>query len=105
MLYELRVYYMIHGRMEAIHERFSKHTLALFKKHGMRTVDFWEDAEGNPKIYYILEHEDRESRDKNFEAFREDPEWLEVKRLSELDGPIVERMETFFMNRVPYSPV
>ena len=45
-----------------------------------------------------------ESRNKNFEAFKKDPEWNEVKRISELDGPIVERIEEYFMNRVPYSP-
>lgn len=104
MLYELRIYHIYPGRMDAIHKRFSNHTLNLFKKHGMKTVDFWEDAEGNNKIYYILEHKDMESRTRNFEAFINDPEWIEVKRLSELDGPIVEKVESFFMKRVPYSP-
>ena len=105
MLYELRIYYMYEGRMPAIHKRFSEHTIKLFAKYGMKTVDFWEDAEGNNKIYYVLEHADRESRDRNFKAFVEDPEWIEAKQRSELDGPIVEKVEFFFMNRVPYSPV
>ncbi len=104
MLYELRIYHMHEGRMGAIHKRFSNHTIKLFEKHGMRTVDFWEDAEGYNKIYYVLEHKDREARDKSFKAFAEDSEWIEVKRQSELDGPIVDKIEVFFMNRVPYSP-
>ena len=105
MVYEFRIYHIYHNRMNAIHKRFSNHTIGLFAKHSMKTVDFWEDAEGNNKIYYILEHSDMESRNKNFEAFKNDPEWNEVKRLSELDGPIVERVEEYFMNRVPYSPI
>jgi hypothetical protein len=105
MLFELRIYHMYPGKMADIHKRFSQHTIKLFEKHDMKTVDFWEDSEGNLKIYYILEHVDKETRDKSFEAFVNDPEWLEVKRLSELDGPIVERIESYFMNRVPYSPV
>jgi hypothetical protein len=105
MLYEFRIYYMHPGKIGAIHNRFSEHTIKLFEKHGMKTLDFWEDAEGNPKIYYILEHIDRETRNKNFDAFANDPEWLNVKKLSELDGPIVEKIEVSFMNRVPYSPV
>lgn len=104
MLYELRIYHIYKDRMEAIHERFSEHTLELFKKHGMRTVDFWEDADGKNKIYYILEHQDRVSRDINFTHFMNDPDWIEVKGLSELDGPIVEKIDNFFMERVPYSP-
>lgn len=105
MLYELRTYFIYPGRMEAIHRRFSEHTLKLFVKHGMRTVDFWENADGDNVIYYVLEHEDRETREKNWAAFMADPQWQEVKRRSERDGPIVERVESVFMTRVPYSPV
>ena len=71
----------------------------------MKMIDFWENAEGDNVIYYILEHQDRESRDKNWGAFIADPDWVEVKQQSEIGGPIVQRIETFFMNRVPYSPV
>jgi hypothetical protein len=105
MLYELRIYHMHPGRLPAIHERFSEHTLALFDRHGIKIVDFWEDADGKDTIYYTLEHEDRASRDKNFESFSNDPEWKAVRTASELDGPIVSSIEVYFMNRVPYSPI
>lgn len=105
MIYELRIYHIYTNRMDAIHKRFNNHTIGLFEKHGMKIVDFWEDAEGNNKIYYILEHKDIEARNKSFEDFIHDPEWIEVERLSELDGAIVEKIEDYFMNRVPYSPV
>ena len=104
MIYELRIYHILPGRMDAIHKRFSDVTLGLFTKHGMKTVDFWEDAGGGGRIYYVLEHGDRAARDAAFEAFREDPEWIAAKEASEADGPIVERIENYFMNRVPYSP-
>ncbi len=104
MIYELRVYHIYPGKMEDIHKRFSTLTLDLFAKHGMRTVDFWEDAQGNDTIYYILEHKDMEARNNSFAAFTQDPEWIEGKRQSELNGPIVEKVESFFMTRVPYSP-
>jgi hypothetical protein len=104
MLYELRIYHMHPGRLPAIHKRFSEHTLGIFERHDLKAIDFWEDAEGKDKIYYILEHQDRASRDKNFETFQNDPEWQAVRTASELDGPIVKSVEVFFMNRVPYSP-
>lgn len=104
MLYELRIYHIHPGRMDAIHARFANHTLALFEKHGMKTVDFWEDAEGKERLYYVLEHANRELRDLHFQNFMDDPEWKQVKALSELDGPIVSTIEVHFMNRVPYSP-
>lgn len=96
---------MYPNRMDAIHKRFANHTIGLFSEHGLEIIDFWKDAEGNDKLYYVLEHKDMETRNKNFESFVNDPEWIEVKRLSELDGPIVEKIESFYMNRVPYLPV
>jgi hypothetical protein len=104
MLYELRTYYIYPGKMEDIHKRFSTLTLDLFKKYGMNTIDFWEDAEGKNAIYYIIEHKDMDTRNASFDAFKNDPDWIEGKRLSELNGPIVEKVESIFMNRVPYSP-
>ena len=104
MIYELRIYHMYPGKLSAIHKRFSEHTLELFREHNMKCVDFWEDATGNNTIYYILEFADMETRDKCFSEFGNDPKWIEAKDASELDGPIVEKVENYFMNRVPYSP-
>ncbi len=103
MIYELRIYHMYPGKMQDIHKRFSEETLGLFKKYNMTVKDFWEDLTEN-KIYYVMEYTDLDSRNQSFDAFASDPEWLEVKRLSELNGPIVQKIENYFMKRVPYSP-
>jgi hypothetical protein len=99
MIYELRLYYLHPGRLEALHRRFANHTTKLFEKHGIKTVDSWDDAEGKDALYYIVEFADRQSRDQAWGSFQQDPEWQEAKRQSELDGPIVERVESIFMNR------
>jgi hypothetical protein len=99
MIYELRLYYLHPGRLEALHRRFANHTTKLFEKHGIKTVDSWDDAEGKDALYYIVEFADRQSRDQAWVSFQQDPEWQEAKRQSELDGPIVERVESIFMNR------
>jgi len=99
MIYELRLYYLHPGRLEALHRRFANHTTKLFEKHGIKTVDSWDDAEGKDALYYIVEFADRQSRDQSWVSFQQDPEWQEAKRQSELDGPIVERVESIFMNR------
>lgn len=103
MLYELRIYHIHPGRMQAIHDRFSNHTLGLFAKHGMKVADFWEDidAEHN-RLYYVLEFADMQAREAAFKAFQSDPEWQKVKSDSEKDGPIVEKLESIFLKRVPY---
>ena len=104
MVYELRIYHIYPGKMEEIHRRFREVTIDLFGKHGIKVVDFWEDLEGNDKIYYLVEHPDLEARNRNFDAFAKDPEWIEAKRQSESNGPIVEKIEKYMLGRVPYSP-
>lgn len=103
MLYELRIYHMHPGRLPAIHKRFSLVTLNLFKRHGIKVCDFFENADGAETIYYICEFTDRKHRDEAFEAFGTDPEWVTAYEASIVDGgPIVDKIESIFMNRVPY---
>ena len=103
MLYELRVYHMHPGRLPAIHRRFREVTLGLFQKHGIHVCDFFEDAGGAETIYYVCAFENRQRRDAAFAAFSADPEWQAAFAASHEDGgPIVERVESFFMNRVEY---
>lgn len=104
MIYELIICHIEPGKMESIHRRFSLVTLELFRKHNLKVIDFWEDAEERERLYYIVEHESMESRNANFEAFQNDPQWFKAKYLSEINGPLVEKVESFFMRRVPYSP-
>lgn len=102
MIYELRIYTVVPGRMDAIRQRFSKHTLGIFERLGMQVCDFWEDWNEQPKLYYIMEYASMEERTRQWEQFSADPEWMEVKRNSELDGKIVEKIETVFMKRAEF---
>ncbi|MCY9668576.1 NIPSNAP family protein [Paenibacillus alginolyticus] len=102
MIYELRIYTILPGRIDAIRERFSAHTLGIFARLGMQVCDFWEDLEAEPKLYYTMKYESMEERTRQWEIFSQDKEWNEVKQRSELDGKIVERIEQIFMKRAEY---
>lgn len=101
MLYELRIYYILPGQMEAINDRFARSTLRIFEKHGMKVTDFWQDLD-HDRLYYVMEFPDRDTRDRAFDTFRSDPEWVQIKNETEKDAPIVEKVESIFLNRVPY---
>ncbi len=103
MLYELRVYHMHPGRLPAIHKRFREVTLGLFAEHGIHVCDFYEDADGAERIYYVCSFPDRAARDAAFASFEADPRWRAAFDASHADGgPIVAKVENFFMTRVPY---
>ncbi|MGO4546402.1 NIPSNAP family protein [Paenibacillus sp. 2TAB23] len=103
MLYELRIYDVHPGKMKAIQDRFRDHVIPLFMNHGMKVLRFWEDAdEANNRLYYVVEHANMEMRNLNYDRFRSDPEWIEVRRISELDGPLVLKQESVFMKNTDF---
>ena len=104
MIYELRIYHMHPGKMDGINARFGNHTLKLFKNHDIKVVDFWLDATGAEKLYYICEFPDQATKEAAWVTFGADPEWKRVYEESHKDGPIVERVESFLMTRAPYFP-
>ena len=55
MLYELRVYDVLPGKLPALNDRFAKITLRYFEKHGIKVVGFWTDVIGRTnQLTYLL---------------------------------------------------
>jgi hypothetical protein len=99
--YELRIYHIHEGKADALRERFGNYTNAIFKKHNMKSIGYWvaEDAPNSQKLFiYILEHPSRQEAEKNWAAFRADPEWQKVKAESEANGPLADHEDSYFMD-------
>jgi hypothetical protein len=107
-VFEMRTYYAHPGKMQALHERFRKHTCKLFEKHGMTLVGFWspiDQKEAENKMVYILAFPSRAAAKKAWDGFRNDPDWKTAKDASEKDGPLVAKVESVYLNATDYSPV
>ena len=91
MIYELRVYKCVPGRLPALLNRFANITLKLWDKHGIKQAGFWTTlvGESNQELYYLLAWELLADREKKWNAFQADPEWLAKRAETEKDGPIV----------------
>ena len=107
VVYELRTYTTYEGKLDDLHARFENHTMDLFEKHGMTNIMYWtpQDPElSENTLIYLLSHESRESAEQSWEGFSNDEEWHRVYEASRTDGPIVERVESVYMTKTPYSP-
>ena len=105
-VYELRIYHVNEGKMDALIARFGDHTDAIFWRHNMKSIGFWrpEDAPYSQNLFvYILEHPSREEARKNWAAFQADPEWKKVKADSELQGPLADHIDSYFMDPTSFS--
>jgi hypothetical protein len=107
-VFELRTYHTLDGKLEALNARFRNHTLKLFQKHGITNIGYFlpQDAPlAGSTLIYLIAHPSREAGKKNFDAFRNDPEWKRVAAESEAGGKIVEKIESVFLDPTDYSPL
>ena len=107
-VFELRTYTAKPGKMKALHTRFKDHTNKLFEKHGMTIIGFWsplDEKQADEKLIYLLAFPSKEAADKSWKAFREDPDWVKAKNASEKDGPLVQKVESVYLNPTDYSPL
>ena len=47
----------------------------------------------------------REAREASWKAFQADPEWVKAKTASEVNGKLVEKVESVFLKPTDYSPI
>ena len=107
-VFELRTYTMHEGKLPNILARFRNHTTKLFKKHGMTNVAYWTTVEATgkqPVLIYLLAHKSEEAGRASFDRFRQDPKWVKVRDESELDGKIVEKLESVYMAPTDFSRI
>ncbi len=106
MIYEWRVYDTLPGRLPQLHKRFAEHTLRLFEKHGIKSIGYWEEVVGqNNRLVYLLAFESLADRERKWEAFQSDPEWIQARSESERDGPINALVSNRILKPTPYSPL
>jgi len=105
-VFELRTYTCYEGKLDALKARFRDHTIEIFKRHGMESIGYWvpQDPErSKTTLIYIIAHSSREQADKNWAAFRADPEWQKVSKDSEANGKIVQTVESVYMSPADFS--
>jgi NIPSNAP len=101
VIYEIREYVTVPGRMPALVRRFNEHTLGFFEKHGMEVIfiSLTEVGENsNNELVYGLRFADYADLESKWAAFQADPEWQRARADSEQDGPIVAQIRRRILN-------
>ena len=107
MIYELRVYHCVPGRLADLIKRFDTLTLPLWKKHGIQQAGFWTTAIGpsNQDLTYMLKWESLDDRAKRFAGFAADPEWIAGRAETEKSGQIVASITNTILQPTTFSSV
>lgn len=100
--FELRTYTVQPGSsIDLLHSRFRDHTTALFRKHGMTVIGYWQPVAKPNTLVYMLAYKDAAARDAAWAAFQADPEWVKVRT----DMRVNVQIDNVFMSATDYSPL
>jgi hypothetical protein len=111
-VFELRTYTTTPGNLPLLHARFRDHTIALFAKHGMTNLFYWQLLPDQPAaentLVYLLAHASEDAAKASFAAFRADPDWIAAKAASEEKGggslTVPDGVKSVFLKATDYSP-
>ena len=107
VIYELRVYHCLPGRLPALLKRFETITLGIWERHGIRQAGFWTTLVGssNMTLTYMVAWESLAERETKWTAFAADPEWLAKRAETEASGQIVSYITNDFLMPTTFSSV
>ena len=107
MIYEMRVYRCVPGRLPALLKRFDTITLKIWEKHGIRQAGFFTTLIGqsNQELTYFLAWESLAEREKKWATFQSDPDWISARAQTEADGQIVDNITSQFLTPTAFSAV
>ncbi len=109
-VFELRTYTTPSGFLPNLDARFRDHTMALFKKHGMKNWMYFHEMSDQPNadttLIYFLAHKSQPAAKASFDAFRQDPAWIAAKGESEKNGSLTVKdgVKSAFLVPTDYSP-
>ena len=107
-VYELRTYTAPEGKLSDLDKRFREHTMRIFRTHGMESVGYWhpqDPPDSSNTLIYIISHKNRDAAKKSWADFSADPEWQKVSAESQVNGRIVSKVVSVFMDPTDYSPL
>ena len=107
MIYEMRVYRCVSGRLPNLLKRFETITLKLWEKHGIRQAGFFTTLVGvsNQDLTYLLQWESMAERETKWTAFQTDKAWLDARNETEKDGAIIDIVSNQFLQPTSFSSV
>ena len=107
MIYELRVYHAMPGRMPDLLKRFDTITCGIWDRIGIRPAGFWTVlvGESNQDLYYMLAWESLAEREQKWGVFQADAEWNEKRAMTEQNGPLISGYANSFLQPTSFSTV
>lgn len=108
-IFELRTYHSpTYRQHKALHERFAGPEIKIFHRVGVHPILYASTILGQnrPNLTYVIPFDNLAAREKAWNAFAADEEWVRVRKDSiERSGQITDVIQISLYRATPYSPV
>ena len=108
-VFELRSYHSPTMRqLKALHERFAGPEIRIFHRVGVHPILYASTLIGSnvPNLVYLTPFDSLAAREKAWDAFGADPEWIKVRKESiEKHGQVSSIIQISLYRAMPYSPI
>jgi len=104
-VFELRIYHAVPGKLPVMEARFRDKTSKILARHGLSVVGYWvaEDPAVNAFVF-LFAHRSKEEAQRNWEAFRLDPEFQEVVTAEQAEKTL-EKADIIWLRPTDFSPM
>jgi len=90
--FDLRIYSVLPGKLDAFRARWGNHAIPIYERHGLHSVGWWvagkKDADGNDQFVCLLAGESISAIQESIGAFHKDAEWIRVEQETEGNGKL-----------------
>ena len=106
-VFDLRIYSVLPGKLDAFRNRWHDHALPIYERHGLHSLGWWvsdkKSSAGNDQFVCLLAAESLDAIQKSIGEFHKDAEWLRVEKETEKDGKLRSGVEAFKLPAADFS--
>ena len=105
--FDLRIYSVLPGKLDAFRNRWRDFAVPIYKRHGLQSVGWWvaeqKDADGNDQFICLLAGESNPAIQSSVDEFHKDAEWQRVEKETERDGKLRSGVTAYKLTPTDFS--
>lgn len=103
MLYELRIYNVLPGKMDVVKNFFKNTNIKYFRKYHFDVEGMWQPIDDQYNWYYLLKFKDKKDMDEKWNAFHGDPGWYSEMLAADMTQAMNEQgVHSYLMEQAPF---
>jgi hypothetical protein len=105
--FDLRIYSVLPGKLEAFRNRWRDFAVPIYERHGLHSIGWWvaekKDADGNDQFVCLLAGESIPAILKSIGEFHQDADWNRVEKESEAGGKLRSGVTAYKLTPADFS--